>query len=435
MQTIVNWLSTNIFTQTAFFMGILIALGLILMKKPLVDIAEGFLTGCLGYYVFNIGTSAMGTTVTMLGELLGPTLGISGGVTPVGSSPFLALPQSIEYIAPRAVPCFILVWFLHILLVKIVPYFKVVYLTTHNILAFVSVFYYFFYQTMELTGIVLDAVVAIVSVIYITVSPMLSYKAAMDATGGTYALGWTNQITAALCAKIAPLFGDPEKDDAEKIKLPGFLSGISASGLTIALSIPVAWVCVWAIVMIVGNPEALEIFDGYRGDVNGFIYILLAGIQWAGATYVLQYGLRMFLGAVLPAFQGISDKFLPDAVPGMDSVAFYGVAPNAVAIAMLAHMVGEVVGSLSQLALNTPVFVIFSLVVGFNEMAAVGPIVNKKGGWKACVVCGFLVGFGAMYASILFVTGLNIVEQSVTMGSLDSCLYMGAVGWIAKLLF
>lgn len=433
MQAIVTWLSNNLFTQTAFFMGVLVAIGMISLKKPFVDVLEGFLTGMLGYYVFNIGTSAMGTTVQMLGKLLAPTLGITGGVTPVGSSPFLALPTTIEYLIPRVVPCFILVWLVHVLLVKFVPWFKVIYLSMHNVLAMVSVFYYFFYVTCALEGIALDTVVGLSTLVYITVSPMLSYKASMEATGGAYALGWTNQISAAICAKIAPLFGDPEKDDAESIKLPGFLSGISASGLTIALSIPLAWVIVWLIVVIVGNPEALEIYNGYRGNVNGLIYILLSGVQWAAATYVLQYGLRMFLGALLPAFQGLAEKFLPNAVPGLDTVAFYGAGPNAVAISMLAHMLGEVVASMTQLAFRTPVFVIFSLVVGFNEMAAIGPIVNKRGGWKACAVCGFLVGFAAVYAAILFVTGLNIVEQSVTMGSLDSCLYMGAIGWIGKL--
>ena len=371
MLVVLNWLKDNLFGQTALFLGLIVAVGIALQKKKPGEILQGFITATLGYYIFNTGAGSIGGLAMVMGNLLRPTLGVEAGVNPFSSQTFIAMGYAIEYIAPRITICFIVSWMIHILLVKFIKPLKVVYLTMHNILSFVATFYMFFYTIMGYRGWLLDCCAGLFTVLYITLTPMLVYKDCMKVTNNAFALGHFNQISAWLASKIAPLCGNPEKENAETMQLPGWLRSISDGGLSVAVSLPVAYIFVWAIVMFVGNDAALQLLHENAGSTNSFLYMVLTALQLAAAIYILLYGLRMFLGALLPAFQGISEKFIPDAVPGIDTVAFYTVSPNAVVITMLSYMAGAVATTIVCILLKTPVLVIFQLASAFSELSLI----------------------------------------------------------------
>lgn len=430
---IMNWLKDNLFSQTALFLGLIVAIGMILQKKKAGEVLQGFITAALGYFIFNTGAGSIGGLAMVMGNLLRPTLGVEAGVNPFSSQTFIALGYGIEYIAPRITVCFIVTWFIHLLLVKFIKQLKVVYLTMHNIMSFVATFYMFFYTIMGYRGIVLDLWTGGCTLLYITLTPMLVYKDCMAVTNGGFALGHFNQISAWAAGKLAPLFGDPEKDNAENMKLPGWLRSISDGGLSVALSLPIAYIFVWLIVVIVRNPDALSLLHEKAGSTNTLIYMALTALQLAAAIYILLYGLRMFLGALLPAFQGISEKFIPDAVPGIDTVAFYAVAPNSVVITMLSYMVGAVLATIGSIVLKTPVLVIFQLASAFSESSAIGAIANHKGGWKACVAAGLLVGIFATVAAGFFAAGLGILDQGIAQANFDSNAFPAAIFYLFRL--
>lgn len=433
LSAVLSWLNTNLFTQTAFFMGVIVALGLVAQKKKGGEVLEGFMNTVLGYFIFNTGSGAIGSSISLLSNLIKPTLGVVAGVKGGSNALFTAMAYGIEYLAPRIIPCFVLTWLVHVLLVKFVKQFKVVYLTVHNMLSLLSCFYVFFYTVMGYSGILLDVCAGGFMLLYITVTPMLVYKDCMEVTGGMYALGHFNQIGAFIASKIAPLCGDPEKDNAENMKLPGWLKQIADSGLSIAVALPIAYLFIWVVVVVVGNADALAILSDNAKGVSGPIFMFLSAMQFAGATYILLYGLRMFLGALLPAFQGISEKYLPDAVPGIDTVAFYSLSPNAVVYGMIAYMVGGVIATTSCFILKTPIFVIFGFAFAFSEMSAIGVIANKKGGWKACVVCGLIEGILATAGLAFFASGMGILDQGISQGNLDSTWYPAAVYYLFRL--
>ena len=433
MSAIISWLNTNIVTQTALFMGIIVAIGLIMQKKNVGEILEGFISTALGFFIFNTGVGAIGSSSILLGDLLKPTFGVLAGVKPSSNALFTAMANGIEYLAPRVIPCFIITWFIHVLLVKYVKCFKVVYLTVHNMLSFTSCFYVFFYTVMGYEGLLLDVLSGGFMLLYITVTPMLIYKDCMDVTGGAFALGHFNQIGAFVASKISPFLGDPEKENAEEMKLPDWLKGIADNGLSIGLAMPIAYIFVWILVVAVGNPDALEVLSTKAGAVSGFVYMFLQALQFAGATYILLYGLRMFLGSLLPAFQGITEKFLPDAVPGIDTVAFYSLAPNAVVIGMICYMIGTVITTVLFIVFKSPILVIFQLAGGFSEMSAISVIANRKGGWKACVVCGLLEGFLATFFAAFFCAGMGILEEGISQINFDSNAYPALIYYLFRL--
>lgn len=431
--TVLNWLNNNLFSQTALFLGLIVVVGLILQKKKIGEILQGFVTAVLGYYIFNTGAGSIGSLAMVMGNLLKPTLGVEAGVNPFSSQTFIGLGYAVEYLAPRITICFIVVWFIHVLLVKFVKPLKVVYLTMHNIMSFAATFYIFFYTIMKYEGILLDVCAGGFTLLYITLTPMLVYKDCMEVTNGGFALGHFNQVGAWITSKFSRFCGDPEKEDAEKMKLPGWLRNISDGGLSVAVSLPVAYIFVWLLVVVIGNEEAMALLHESAGSTNTFIYMLLTALQLAASIYILLYGLRMFLGVLLPAFQGISEKFIPDAVPGIDTVAFYAVSPNAVVITMLSYMVGAVITTIISILLKTPVLVIFQLASAFSESCAIGAIANKKGGWKACVASGLFVGIAATICAGFFASGLGILSQGIAQANFDSNAYPSLIFYFFRM--
>ena len=433
LSSVLTWLNNNFFSQTAVFLGVIVVIGLLLQKKKPGVVIQGFVTAALGYYIFNTGSGSIGGYAMVMGNLLTPTLGVEAGVNPFSSQTFISMGYAIEYIAPRITVCFIAVWFVHLLLVKFIKPLKVVYLTMHNIMSFVATFYMFFYTIMGWEGIVLDLAAGGFTLLYITLTPMLVYKDCMEVTNGGFALGHFNQIGAFITSKLAGLVGDPEKDDAEKIQLPGWLKNISDGGLSVAVSLPIAFIFVWCIVMIVQNPEAMTILSENAGTTNSLLYMILTALQLAASVYILLYGLRMFLGALLPAFQGISEKFIPDAVPGIDTVAFYSVSPNGVVITMLSYMVGAVLATIVSILIHSPIVVIFQLASAFSESSAIGAIANKKGGWKGCIVAGLVEGIIATACAAFFAAGLGILDQGIAQANFDSCAYPALIFYLFRM--
>lgn len=430
---ILNWLKDNLFSQTALFLGLIVAVGLMLQKKSIGDILKGFISATLGYYIFNTGAGSIGGLAMVMGNLLRPTLHVEAGVNPFSSQTFIGLGYAIEYIAPRVTICFITTWTVHLLLVKFIKPLKVVYLTMLNILSFTATFYMFFYTIMGYEGIVLDILAGGCTLLYITLTPMLVYRDCMDVTGGGFALGHFNQLGAWIAGPIAPFFGNPEKENAESMSLPGWLRSISDGGLSIAVSLPVAYIFVWAVVVLVGSEEAIELLRQNAGSTNTFLYMVLTALQLAAAIYILLYGLRMFLGELLPAFQGISEKFIPDAIPGIDTVAFYAVSPNAVVITMIAYMAGAVLTTIVCMIVHTPVLVIFQLASAFSESCAIGAIANRRGGWKACIAAGLLEGIIATVAAGFFASGLGILDQGIAQANFDSCAFPALIFYLFRL--
>lgn len=65
------------------------------------------------------------------------------------------------------------------------------------------------------------------------------------------------------------------------------------------------------------------------GGTNVVLFAIIQGLTFVAGVLVLLQGVRMFLGEIVPAFKGISEKLVPGARPALDIPIFYAAGPVA----------------------------------------------------------------------------------------------------------
>ena len=80
-----------------------------------------------------------------------------------------------------------------------------------------------------------------------------------------------------------------------------------------------------------------------KEGANFFFYIMTTSLNFAVYLAILQLGVRTFVTELTNSFQGISNSFLPGAVPGIDCAAVFGFgSANAVTVGFLMGALGTV---------------------------------------------------------------------------------------------
>ena len=428
---VLNWVIDNVLTQTAIFMGLIAALGLVVQKKSGPEILEGALMTAVGQILFSSGSSILCGAMLSVNDLLLPTISTDLGVYPFSDN-VMTFAYTIEYIGANIMQVFVIAWFIHILIVRIFnKYFKVVYLTVHMMLNMVACNMLFFYFMMGLTGWKLYVPCIVICVLYWTISPMLVYKDCMELSDGSFCLGHLQQFGAFVGGHIAKFFGDPEKDNADELNLPGWISMFQSCILNLSVTIPITFIVIGIIVQIVGNEAALEALAVNSGGVNWVIWMIIQGFTFTAGVAVLKYGLRIFLGSLVPAFQGFTDKIMPGVVPAIDCVAFFSFSPMGVIMGFFGYTLAGIVVAIGCILLKTSVFVFPSILLAFFDGGCIGIFANKKGGWKgalvACFICGLIMHIGSgVLAGLLG----PAAEQGLSFGNFDTNSINAVLFWI-----
>lgn len=434
VQNIIDWLFTNIIGENAIFLGLIALVGLLLQKKKAEEVFTGTVKTMLGYYVFNAGSNLAIGALQIINTILTPSLGVESGIVQTSGTFMTYLAYGIEYLAPRVIPLFIVAWFVHIVIVRIFNrYVKAVYLTVHKALEFLSILMIFFYTVMGYEGMALYIPVVGISALWWTISPMLTYKSSMEITENGFCLGHGNQIGAFIADKIGGFFGDPEKDDVNKLKLPGFLNIFSDSTMNLAISMPLTFIVTWIIVMIIGNPTAMTALGEASGDYNSFIYMIIQGLTFTAGAVILLQGVNMFLSSLVPAFQGISEKIIPGCVPAVDCIAYFGFSPVSVILSFVSYLFAGILCSIFCLIFKTPIFLFFAVPSAFFDSASIGVFANHKGGWKAVIAVGFICGLISHIFGGVLAYEMGILAEGIAAPSIDSNLIPSIVFFIFRL--
>lgn len=381
MDGILN-LFVSIVSQPSILVSLIALLGLLLQRKKVSDVIQGTLKTFVGFLVLIGGAGLISGSLAPFAEMFQTALNTQGVVPSNEAVVAIALQ---EYGTTTAL-IMLVGMIVNIALARFTR-FKFIFLTGQAML-YISC----------LTAVILigagfepNATTIILGGIFegtlLTVTPALCQPFMKSITGNdNVAMGHTGNIGYASAGLIGKLFGNKEKS-TEDINIPKSFGFLRDSTVSIMILMSIVYVAL----AIIAGPEYVET-QLSNGD-NFIIFALIqAGTFTAGFVVVLQ-GVRMVLGEIVPAFQGIAKKLVPNSRPALDVPIIFPYAPNAVLIGFFVSFLVGTISMFGMIALGTTV-IIPGVVGHFFCGAASGVFGNATGGRRGAIL-------GAIFNSLL----------------------------------
>lgn len=279
--------------------------------------------------------------------------------------------------------------------------------------------YSYFGGVLNIWGVIIVA--SIMLGIYWSLSTTLAIKPLEKITGGEggFTIGHNETFAFWFYSKFAHLFGDPEKDDAENLKLPGFLSVLNNNLVAVAILMTIisgGFLCT------LGWAGAAEVAGG-----NPIIYAFTVGVKFSVFMEIGLMGVRLMTSELTQAFQGIQERVAPNAVPALDVAAVLGYGPTSATLGFLFTLVGSLLAMLILLLTGSNVMVVPGFIPLFFAGGPIGILANKYGGWKAIIVCCISLGLIQSFGTIWAINLCNIPDLAGWSGMFDWSTFWPAV--------
>lgn len=287
-----------------------------------------------------------------------------------------------------------------------------------------------------LTGAKLIILAAIFTALYMVVSPNLMRPFVKQVTGtDTFTIGHPTTCLSVISGLLGKALGDKSKS-TEDLKIPdslGFLREISITG---SLTIAITYIVMYGILVANGKDPA-QIWGYADLKTGAFTFIFTHAIYFGVGITVMLQGVRMLISEIVPAFKGIADKVVPDAIPALDVPVIFPYAPNALVIDFIVAMITSICTILVTGSMGIfPTVVIPLISTCFFEIGCASIVGNATGGVRGAIIGAavsgiiavFLVGFGAYFFN-------NTIQQwMLVYGGQDFDLWGMVVGAVARLI-
>ncbi|MDN5342988.1 MULTISPECIES: PTS ascorbate transporter subunit IIC [Oceanotoga] len=386
---VINFIINQIFREPAIFLGIISFVGLLIQKKSFSDLVKGTMKTIIGVVILTQGTTILVNSISPLSEAFNVLYKIDGAATmnPMGTDKFLSTYGSQIGLA------MVLAFAINLIVARFTKL-KNVFLTGHMLFWFPFVFTAVGVES-GLKGAGLTAFSTILTAIYIIVTPALIKPFVKNVTGDdSFTLGHPTVGLSLISGYLGKLFGDKSKS-TEDIKFPKQLDFLKE--ITITSSIVMFFVYIVVGLMI--GADRASVFGAEKSLV---IFAIMQGVLFGAGLTVLLMGVRMMLSEIIPAFKGISDKVIPNAVPALDCPIIFPYAPNAVIIGFVVSMITSIITLVIVGKAGLFNYAVLPLTITcFFEIGTAAVIGNGTGGKRGAIIGSavagiimiFLVGF------------------------------------------
>lgn len=415
----------NFLTQPAYFIGLIVVIGYLLLRKPWYDVLAGFIKAVVGYMILIVGSGGLVNNFRPILVGLKDRFNLNAMVI----DPYFgqnAVTAGLEPVFGRAftgVMILLLIAFIfNIVLVAFRKYTKMrsIFTTGHVQIQQASTAFWimlFCFPSLNDTPILL--LMGLILGLYWAVGTNLTVKITQDLTDGAgFAIAHQQMFGLALFTNLAERMnkGKTQSKKLEDIKLPGFLKifneNIVATSILMTLFFGI-------ILLILGKPYLVEKEFMKETQTFGF-YIMTTSFNFAVYLSILQLGVRTFVTELTHSFQGISQKLLKGAVPGVDCAVSYGFgSPNAVTMGFLFGAVGQFLAIAALILLKSPVLVIAGFVPVFFDNATIGVYANNKGGIRAAMLFPFISGLCQVFGSAFIASFVGMAAYGGYLGMWD----------------
>ncbi|MFL0165643.1 PTS ascorbate transporter subunit IIC [Candidatus Clostridium helianthi] len=396
----------DVLKQPALLMGIMSFVGLIALKKPGHKIMTGTLKPILGYLMLGAGADFITSNLDPLGKMIQEGFHINGVVP--NNEAIVSVAQKVLGVETMTI---LIVGLLINLLIARFTKFKYVFLTGHHSF-FMACLLSAVLGTTGMSGTELILFGGFLLGAWSSISPAIGQRFTRKVTDGDdIALGHFGSLAYYISAWVGSKVGKPE-ESTEKIEIPEKWGFLRDTTISTALTMMIFYL----IAAIAAGPTFVAtISDG----TSPILFALMAGLKFAVGVTIVYSGVRMILGDLIPAFQGIATRIIPDAVPAVDCAVFFTYAPTAVVIGFVSSFIGGVIGMI-LLGFAGGVLIIPGLVPHFFCGATAGIFGNATGGRKGAIVGSFVNGLLITFAPALLLPVLGSLGfQNTTFGDFD----------------
>lgn len=396
----------DILSQPALLIGIMSCIGLVALKRPFHKILTGTLKPILGYLMLGAGAGVIVANLDPLGKMIEKGFHITGVVP--NNEAVVSVAQKLLGVETMSI---LVAGLLFNLLIARVTKYKYVFLTGHHSL-FMACLLSAVLGATGMSGWQLILIGGFILGAWSAISPAIGQQYTSKVTeGDEIAMGHFGSLGYYLSAWVGKFAGKPE-ESTEKIEIPEKYAFLRDTTLSTALTMVVFYL----IAAIAAGPDFVATLSG---SMSPFLYAIMSAFNFAVGVTVVYAGVRMILGDLIPAFQGIATKIIPNAIPAVDCAVFFTYAPTAVVIGFISSFIGGIIGMLILGALGG-VLIIPGLVPHFFCGATAGIFGNATGGRRGAMAGAFINGLAITFLPALLLPVLGQLGfANTTFGDAD----------------
>ena len=401
----------------------MVLIGYLLLKKTFYDAFSGFIKATVGYMILSVGSAGLVNNFRPILTGLRDRFSLNAAVI----DPYFGqnavtegLKQSFNRTFSNVLILLLIAFIMNLLLVKFKKFTKMraVFTTGHvQVQQASTAFWLILFCFPLLNDTFILIVMGIILGLYWAVGSNLTVDITQELTdGGGFCVAHQQMFGLAIFSKLAEKFKGSNCKRVDDIKLPGFLSIFNEN----MVSTSCLMFIFFGIILIVLGKDYLVASKFMSESENFFFYILTTSLNFAVYLAILQLGVRTFVTELTNSFQGISNSFLPGAVPGIDCAAVFGFgSPNAVTIGFLMGALGQFLAIITLIFLKSPTLIIAGFVPLFFDNAVIAVYADNKGGIKAAMLFPFLSGLIQVFGSAFIAGWVGLASYGGYIGMFD----------------
>lgn len=397
----------DILSTPAILVGLIAMTGLIVQKKPVSDIVKGTLKTVIGFMVLAGGAGIIVGALGYLGSIFQAGFK-SQGVIP-NNEAIVAL--ALKTYGTRTALVMFFGMVVNIIIARTTPL-KYIFLTGHHIL-YMACLISVILTACGLQGVLLIVVGAVLLGFVMAVFPALASPFMKKIIGSNdVALGHFGTTGYVISACVGKLVGKGSRS-TEDISFPKTLGFLRDSSVSISLTMAVFFV----FTAVVAGRVFIE--KELSGGQNYIVFAIIQAFTFAAGVYVVLQGVRLVINEIVPAFVGISEKFIPNAKPALDCPVVFPYAPNAVMIGFISSFIGGITG-LVVCGYFSWTLILPGIIPHFFCGGTAGVFGNATGGVRGAVFGAFVQGLIITFAPALLLPVLGELGfANTTFGDTD----------------
>jgi len=406
-------------------LGLVAMVGLILLKKTFSETLTGTIKTMAGVLVLFTAVDVLVGVITHVSDLFGMVFVYEGQAVAADWVAFLAN-FGVEIVLVMVFGFLVNLFFAR------VTKWKYVFLTGHIMFWNAFMVVAGLADSGALRGVALVVIGSLVHGFLSTLLPALIAPFVFKLTGEKdFTIGHSTTILAVIGALLGKWFGDPSKS-TEDLDVPEGYSFIKS--MTVSTSL-IMFLIFLVMGFIVGLPAAAGAFTG--GVVwLWFLWIIMQSVLFGAGLVILLAGVRMMLGEIVPAFNGIAKKIVPDGIPALDCPMVFPYGQNALMIGFPIAMVASLITLVLFNVFGYPYLLLPLVVAAFFDVGPAAVLANATGGLRGVIIASIVGGvllivFQAISLPFVFNTAAGFLNA---FGGNDFSIIAIVVGGLTRLV-